>query len=336
MRYCRKCGLPENYPGICISEKDTCNYCDFFESVREVWEDREGRKRIFEREIEQAKKKAQEAGADYDCIVGLSGGKDSIYVVYELQKRYGMRVLTFTFDNGFTTEFGRRNVEVALGKLNADHLTVRMREDELRRQYQTCVNFLQNFCSVCFHFMHYYSHLLARQYKIPLIVNGRTKGQILQSALNQKGIEPFEISRNLKDFEYQMFGRLVEKLDARGKSDYLKDVEVTSLSYFAYHDVTDEEKMELLEKELGWIRPASKVPHADCWAHPMAEYFSLKKRKFPVRTGELAVEVRMGNLSVEEAERMLDEDRIQYETPDWKLQEQFYRRISPGRKREAC
>ena len=44
----------------------------------------------------------------------------------------------------------------------------------------------------------------------------------------------------------------------------------------------------------------------------------------------------MGNLSVEEAERMLDEDRIQYETPDWKLQEQFYRRISPGRKREAC
>ena len=94
--------------------------------------------------------------------------------------------------------------------------------------------------------------------------------------------------------------------------------------------------VELLEKELGWIRPASKVPHADCWAHPMAEYFSLKKRKFPVRTGELAVEVRMGNLSVEEAERMLDEDRIQYETPDWKLQEQFYRRISPGRKREAC
>ena len=110
--------------------------------------------------------------------------------------------------------------------------------------------------------------------------------------------------------------------------DYLEDVEVTSLSYFAYHDVTEEETMAFLEKAIGWVRPESKVPHADCWAHQIAENLSLVKRGYPIRTGELAVLVRSGELTKEEASAMLEEDRKQYASVDPELKDRFYQRIA--------
>ena len=68
----------------------------------------------------------------------------------------------------------------------------------------------------------------------------------MQSADEEKCIEPFSISRNLKSFEYQMFGKLTDKLDGHSCIDFLPDAEVTSLSYFMYHNVGEEEKMKFL------------------------------------------------------------------------------------------
>lgn len=327
MRYCERCGLPENYPGIRFNEEGICNYCGFYEKNREFLEDKEKRKGLFEKQIELARKKAAESGAPYDCIVGFSGGKDSTYIIWQMKHTYGLRVLAVTFQNGFHTEYGRNNIEIALDKINVDHLTVRMKEEELRKIYSKSVSVLKNFCSVCFHYMHYYCHEIADRLGVPLIVNGRTKGQILQTALDERGIEPFQLSHNLREFEYQMFGELSERLAQRGRVDYLEHAAVTSLSYFAYFDVSEEETMEFLEKELGWIRPKSGIPHADCWAHAMAENFSIKKRGFPIRTGELAVLVRAGELPKELARVMLKEDYEHYKTADKELSDRFYERI---------
>ncbi|MDO4275481.1 MAG: 7-cyano-7-deazaguanine synthase [Eubacteriales bacterium] len=329
MRYCEKCGLPESYPGIILNNSGSCNYCEFYQEHREKLEDAEYRHKIFREQVEEAKKKAAESKAPYDCVIGFSGGKDSSYIVWQMKKVYGMRVLAVTFQNGFHTEYGRDNIENILQKLDVDHITVRLNEQTLRSYYSKCMSLMKNFCSVCFHFGNYYCHMMAGKYKIPLIINGRTKGQILQNALDTKGIEPFDISRNLKDFEYQMFGKLVEKSAERKCMDYLEDVEVTSLSYFAYHDITEEETMAFLEKEIGWKRPDTGLPHADCWAHAMAENLSIEKRGYPVRTGELAVLVRRGELTKEEASAVLEEDRKRYSEIDPKLRAHFNKRISP-------
>lgn len=336
MEYCKTCGLPETYPGIRFEEDGTCNYCGFYEKHKETLEDKDARAAIFEQQIVKAKQKAKETNAPYDCIVGFSGGKDSTYIIWQMKNVYKLRVLAVTFQNGFHTEYGRNNIDTALQKLNVDHLTVRMREDELRKVYTKSVSVLKNFCSVCFHYMHYYCHKIAGELKIPLIVNGRTRGQILQTALEERGIEPFDISDNLLKFEYQMFGKLSEKLASRGRVDYLPDVTVTSLSYFAYHDVSEEETMRFLEKELNWVRPKSGIPHADCWAHAMAENFSIKKRGFPIRTGELAVLVRSGEMTKEEAAAELKADQERYTNVDPELEARFYERILEVKDGHEC
>lgn len=329
MNYCKKCGLPENYQGISLDENGICNYCHFYEEHKASLSDYDALETFFQSRVDAAKEEARRRGSRYDCLVGLSGGKDSTYIIYQMKHKYGMRVLAFTLDNGFSTEYGHENIQNALAKLNVDHIRIATNEETLRQYYSKSVKLLHNFCSVCFHLMHYYSYLLAQQNNIPLIVNGRTRGQVLQGAAAKRGIEPFEISHSLKEFEYQMFGKLVDKLDGHSCIDLLHDAHAEALSYFMYHKVSEEETMAFLEKTIGWKRPGHGIPHADCWAHALAEKMSLEKHHYPVRTGELAVLVREGDLTKEEAGAILEADRKHYETADPALMERFHKRISP-------
>ena len=177
-------------------------------------------------------------------------------------------------------------------------------------------------------FRSYYSYLFAGQHKIPLIVNGRTSGQILQCADSTKGIEPFESSFHLKEFEYQMFHGLEERADRAGRMDYLKDIAAEAVSYFAYHDISEEETMRFLEEKIGWTRPQGTSGHADCFAHAMAEHMSIEKRGFPIRTGELAVLVRRGKMTKEEAQDILKQDYENFKEIPQEDQDKFYQRIS--------
>ena len=327
MKYCIKCGLPETYPKIKIDAEGVCCFCRFYEAHQAQLDDYDSLHRQFLSEIEKAKEKARENGSPYDCIVGLSGGKDGAYLICQLKKVYGMRVLAYTFDNGFSTDFGRQNCEKLKRAMDIDHIYISMKDSELCKFYRAALKVTRNFCSICFHFMHYHSHLLASRFGIPLIVNGRTRSQIYQNACEMKGLEPFELSRSLKAFEYQMFGRLLDKLDGRSCVDFLPEAEVSSLSYFTYHKVTDEEKMAYLEKEIGWERPKNAKPHADCWAHEAAEKLFLDKNGFPLRTSEMAQMVRSREMDLEEAARILKKDRTLYQSPDPALMEKFYQRV---------
>ena len=91
MNYCKNCGLPENYRGISIGADGVCNFCNFYEEHKERLRDREGLEAFFRERAEAAKEEAARRGSRFDCIVGVSGGKDSTYVTHQLQKKYGMR-----------------------------------------------------------------------------------------------------------------------------------------------------------------------------------------------------------------------------------------------------
>jgi PP-loop superfamily ATP-utilizing enzyme len=283
---------------------------------------------MFEDQVKNAKTKAKLNNSKYDCIVGLSGGKDSTYVIHQLKHNYNMRVLTYTFDNGFSTEYAKGSITNAVKKLDVDHISISLKDSELKDLYLKFYKMFNNFCSVCFHLMHYYSHILANQNKIPLIVNGRTKSQIFKEIDNTKLVEPFEISKNLKDFEFQMFKNLTDKFEKFCKFDFLNNVQVTSLSYFIYHEVDEETKMKYLQENLDWIRPKNALKHPDCFAHSMAENLSINKMGYPIRTGEIAFLVRDSKLTKNEADKILKEDMLEFSDIDKKDINKFKKRIS--------
>ncbi len=325
MQTCIKCGLPEKYTGIKFDKSGKCNYCNFYEENKSFMEDEDLLEQKFLERIEKAKKKAKENNSKYDCLVGFSGGKDSTYIIYQLKYKYHMRVLAFTFDNGFMTDYGKNNIKNALEKINVDHILFSPNEKKLKKQYAVCYKMLKNFCAVCFHNMHYYSYLFAHQNNIPMIVNGRTVGQILQRADKKDGIEPFEVCDNLLDFENQMFHGLEKSAEKLWNIDYLREIKgIESVSYFAYHKISEEETRSFLEEKINWQRPKGVSGHADCFGHIMAEYVSMKKNGFPLRTGELAVLVRIGEMTLEEAQKELSKDIDNFEEISYETKQQFY------------
>ncbi len=71
-------------------------------------------KKSFKKRLEKIKETARINRSPYDCIMGLSGGKDSTYVIYQLKRKYNLRVLAFTLYNGFHTDFLEENVKNAI------------------------------------------------------------------------------------------------------------------------------------------------------------------------------------------------------------------------------
>jgi len=60
---------------------------------------------------------------EYDCVVPLSGGKDSSYILLYVVRELGRRPLAVFFDNGFVRDAARRNVERVCGELGVDLVT---------------------------------------------------------------------------------------------------------------------------------------------------------------------------------------------------------------------
>lgn len=111
--YCKKCLMPSTKPDLHLDEEGVCNACRSFEKRGEVnWESRR-------KELETVLAKyRQKDGANYDCIVPVSGGKDSTYQVVQILS-LGLNPLCVTASTCDLTEIGRSNIE-NIKKLGVD------------------------------------------------------------------------------------------------------------------------------------------------------------------------------------------------------------------------
>jgi len=109
--------LPETFPGISFDEHGVCNYCNDYKKVEVKGEE----------ELVSLLSKYRGKGKKYDCIVPISGGRDSSYVLNQIVKKYDMRVLALTVDNGAMMPDGYRNVDRVTQALKVDHVWLKMR-----------------------------------------------------------------------------------------------------------------------------------------------------------------------------------------------------------------
>lgn len=115
MKRCKQCILPETFPGIIFDMDGVCNYCLEYEPI----------KVLGERELEKVLSKYRNKGDEYDCIAPISGGRDSAFVLHQVVKKYGMRTLALTVDNGCILPEGIRNIKRETEVLNVPHVWLR-------------------------------------------------------------------------------------------------------------------------------------------------------------------------------------------------------------------
>lgn len=115
--YCTSCMYPETKPGITFNVQGKCNACTNYDERIEI--DWEKRREEFKRITDKYKSRND---SNYDCIIPVSGGKDSTYQVIRVLQA-GLNPLCVTAETDSLSELGRRNLE-NLKKLGVDHINV--------------------------------------------------------------------------------------------------------------------------------------------------------------------------------------------------------------------
>jgi len=115
MKYCRHCVMPDTKPDLSFDEEGVCHACRSYENRKQIdWEQRG-------KELEEILAKYRKTdGSNWDCIVPVSGGKDSTFQVLRMLQ-LGMNPLCVTSTTCDLSDIGRHNIE-NIKKLGVDYI----------------------------------------------------------------------------------------------------------------------------------------------------------------------------------------------------------------------
>jgi 3'-phosphoadenosine 5'-phosphosulfate sulfotransferase (PAPS reductase)/FAD synthetase len=117
LRRCARCVLPETYPGITYDENGVCRLC--LDEQNRQWKPRG------EEALRKLLEQFPHGAGEYDCLVALSGGRDSSFALHYAVRILERKVLAFTIDNGLIPQQTWENIASAVRILGVDHIVIR-------------------------------------------------------------------------------------------------------------------------------------------------------------------------------------------------------------------
>lgn len=307
---CRTCGIPKAQPGTQFVERDQCSTCADFDSFKASVDGYFG-------ELDQLRQivgdRAPQKSGKYDCLMLLSGGKDSTYALSKLMEITD-NVLTATLDNGFISDGAKENIRIITERLGVEHRwlkTPAMNEifvDSLKRN--------ANVCQGCFKTIYTLGLHLAKDEGIPTIVTGLSRGQLFETRLAPelfagKQASPDEIDQMVLEARRSYHGVpdvAAQKLNCGLFDDGKVLDEVAIVDFYRYADVPLSEMYSHLQDKVGWSRPMDTGRSTNCLINDAGIYFHQKRRAYHNYALPYSWDVRLGHKTRAEAIDELDDD----------------------------
>ena len=128
---CTCCVMDTSDPDITFDENGVCQRCnEFKERILPSWNYGNGHEEELNKLIEDIKRKGK--NDKYDCILGLSGGLDSTYMLHLAVKEWGLRTFVFHIDAGWNLPVAESNIKKVTDKLGVELHIEKMNWDEMR------------------------------------------------------------------------------------------------------------------------------------------------------------------------------------------------------------
>lgn len=182
MKICKKCIQPDTRPGIYFND-GICGACIWEEEKNKIdWEKRE--KELLE--ISEWAKKT--ATGNYDCAIGVSGGKDSTRQAITARDNLGLRCLLVNCEPEGLTEIGRHNIE-NLKNLGFDVMSIRPNPRVIKKLMKRDFYKYLNPVKITEYSLYSSTYIVADKFDIPLIVQGENPGLTLGTRLTGVGTD---------------------------------------------------------------------------------------------------------------------------------------------------
>jgi N-acetyl sugar amidotransferase len=119
---CSNCVMDTTDSKIAFDEKGICDHCNtFYTDIKPNWNPNDKGWAEISKIADDIKKEGE--GKDFDCIIGMSGGIDSSYLVYLAKEKLGLRPLVFHVDAGWNSQQAVHNIEQIVDRLELDLYT---------------------------------------------------------------------------------------------------------------------------------------------------------------------------------------------------------------------
>jgi len=315
-RICTRCVLTSSFPRISFDKEGVCSVCRRHEKLWAGWKSRLPARL---KELQTICNDARSKHREFDALVPLSGGKDSMYVLYKAVKDLGLHCIAYTLDNGYLSEHARKNVERACRKLGVEHVYYCLDFDLINRLYALFIRKTGYFCSVCMRAITMASSRVADMYHVPLVLRGsslRTELPLTPEMFQYGSISHIRsvlrgepIAADCKRMLYsrslrRKIGHLFFLLSGKKRLRSCAWLNLADYMEWNYDSI-----FFTIREELGWEPLQNRTEHIDCVVQPVAKY--LHNRRFPgaeQRRLTLARLVMVGDISREEALRRLEEE----------------------------
>jgi N-acetyl sugar amidotransferase len=226
--YCKRCVYPINAVALNLDDEGICSACRSHEQI-ELFTDEQwaSRKLKFEETIKEIIK---DNTSNYDCVIPVSGGKDSFYQTHKMVTEFGLKALLVTYHGNNYLPEGDYNRDLMRQVFDADHIVFGPGVETLKKLNRLCFKKMGD--------MNWHAHCgistypiqIAAKFKIPLIIWGETL---------------WDVAGMFDADDYPEFSaRMRHEHDLRG---------------FEWYDMIDDESEKISEKDLLW----AKYPNDD-------------------------------------------------------------------------
>ena len=305
INYCSRCCLPETWEGISFDNEGICTICKSAEDKMTIeWKNKE-------RELNKIFDKHKNSNY-YDCLLPISGGKDSTFQSYVLTKKYNLNPLAITHGQNWFSLTGRENLENCLNKFDLDHIFFCASRKKINNVAKSSLQKIGDACWHCHIGAGTFAIQSAFDWKIRLIVygEGSADSDARGSFKKKEKISPYrflKISAVKKNKEFVNKKYTLKKLSHWSYPDdkELKkfNPQIICLGNYMFWD--EQKNIDLVSKYYGWKNTQVENTYKgyksnECVMAGVHDYLNFLKRGIGRATVHASDDVRRGLITREQ------------------------------------
>jgi N-acetyl sugar amidotransferase len=305
--------MPETQEKIEFDDLGICLACQSSEDKMHInWKEKDKELRKI---LNDVKKKS---GNNYDCILPISGGKDSFFQAHLLTQVYNVKPLAVTFSHNWFTKTGIHNLNLCLETFNLDHIQFTPARNLVNKMAKMSLKKIGDACWHCHTGIGVFPIQIAIKFNIPFIVYG-------ESSAEHSGRDKYGTQKNKYNQDYFL------KQSAKIKPDDVISDELTKkdlhplqmpsakefkkakvkgifLGDYVFWD--EEKQVEFVKKEYGWKETDmegtyKKYKSVECIMSGVHDFSCYLKRGFGRASFQASTDIRKGILTRDEAKKLV-------------------------------